>query len=134
MTEQNHDSGNTNDFKNLSSMKMAGRCFFGEIRKIKNGDKVLYFVEVSLLAGNDQDEKPKYQYASLYVSKPLQKLFEIAYSSQNQGPDNKWYHTLTGFPAEVEIVAPYFESWEKNGSHGVNGNGVLTSITFGKSS
>jgi len=108
---------------------LNGKAYIGKITKQSEGDKTLFFVNLSMPHGG-KDDKKQYQYLSCFVSKSLNRLFTSAYESQTEEPDGKFVNTLSASIADVEIVDSFFSLDENDGKTYLNGTGILSSVSF----
>lgn len=133
MTNQAQSNSNQQDNAQeqfSSTINMTGLGYIGEIRQRPATDSkpVAYYVDISLLAGQERDKSKRYQYLSLRVSKNLVPQIEAAYVNQVLEDGKPPQHSLSGIVMKIDIYSPFFSSWHKDDKYGINGEGFLTSF------
>lgn len=113
--------------RNYSSIVLMGIAFINAVRE--HGDNL--YMDLSFLAGDDQEGERKKGYVSAWVPKHLRPMAEalLAGVYEDKGYDRT---PLDGVMVNVTVTGVSWEPYEgKDDAIGVNVSGFLESLTFG---
>ncbi len=122
------DSQQGEKSRNYSSIVLMGIAFINAVRQ--HGDNL--YVDLSFLAGDDQEGNRKKGYVSAWVPKHLRSLAEAMIEGVWQDEDGYDRTPIDGVMVNVTVTGVSWEPYEgKDDAIGVNVSGFLESLTFG---
>ena len=114
--------------RNYSSIVLMGIAFVNAVRK--HGEN--FFMDVSFLAGDDQEGNRKKAYVSAWVPKHLRPLAEAMINGEWEDDNGHQRTPIDGVMANVTVTGVSWEPYEgKSDQLGVNVSGFLDYLTFG---